>query len=112
MNSTKKECFNITRMFNRNKIWAGAVLGIILPVTGFGILYSLFQFLDRADAISDIGLSEDFRLRTIGIVAIALNAILLNRFQKRRATQTMRGIVIVTFFWVMLWLYFFKNAIL
>jgi len=99
-------------MFNRNKIWIGVILGLLLPLIGFGILHSLFQFLDRAGAISDIGLSEDFRLRTTGIVAIALNAILLNIFQKRRATQTMRGIVIITFFWVMVWLYFFKNAIL
>ncbi len=99
-------------MFWRNEIWIGLIIGLILPILGYGILYGVFAFLDRADAVSDIGLSEDFRLRTIGIVAIAINAIALNKFQKNRADQSMRGVVIVTFLYVLAWLYFFKDSIL
>lgn len=99
-------------MFKRNEIWIGIALGLIFPIVGFGILYSIFEFLDRADAVSNIGLSKNFRLRTLGIVAIALNAIALNSFQKRRATQSMRGIVLITFVWVVVWLYFFQSSIL
>lgn len=99
-------------MFWRNEIWIGLVTGFILPLLGFGILYGIFAFLDRANAVSQIGLSEDFRLRTIGIVAIALNAIALNKFQKNRASQSMRGVVLITFGYVVVWLYFFKDSVL
>ncbi|MEM9850140.1 MAG: hypothetical protein AAF847_19775, partial [Bacteroidota bacterium] len=81
-------------MRNQNKIITGLSIGFLLPVIGFGLLFGLFEFLDRAGAVSNIGLGEDFRLRTIGIVAIGLNAIALNLFYKRRATQSMRGVVI------------------
>ncbi|NJL74238.1 MAG: hypothetical protein HC892_03545 [Saprospiraceae bacterium] len=69
-------------MFKRNEIWIGIVVGLIFPTVGFGILYGIFDFLDRADAVSNIGLSKNFRLRTLGIVAIALNAIALIVFKK------------------------------
>ncbi|MEM9888032.1 MAG: hypothetical protein AAF849_19205 [Bacteroidota bacterium] len=99
-------------MFHQNKIIIGLLVGLILPVIGFGLLFALFEFLDRAGAVSNIGLSEDFRLRTIGIVAIGLNAIALNAFYKRRATQSMRGIVIITFVYVVAWVIYFGDKVL
>lgn len=99
-------------MLRRNKIWVGLLVGIILPVIGFGIFYGIFQFLDRADAVSDVGLGEAFRLRTIGIVAIGLNAIALNTYYKRRATQPMRGLVIATCIYVVVWLIYFGDTVL
>ena len=99
-------------MLKKNEIWVGLVLGLIVPVIGFGVLYGIFAYLDRADAVSNIGLGEDFRLRTIGIVSIALNAILLNKRNKRRATRTMRGIVIATFIYIVVWLVYFGDTVL
>jgi hypothetical protein len=98
-------------MFWRNEIWIGLLMGLVVPLLGFGLLYGVFALLDQEGAVSSIGLSKDFRLRTIGIVSIGLNAILMNRFQKNRATQSMRGIVIITFVYVVVWLYFFRNSI-
>ena len=99
-------------MLSQNKIITGLLIGIILPIIGFSILYGIFAYLDRADAVSNIGLGEDFRLRTIGIVAIALNAIALNVFYKRRATESMRGIVIATFVYVIIWVFYFGRIVL
>ncbi len=98
-------------MFWRNEIWIGLLMGFILPLLGFGLLYGIFALLDQEGMVSNVGLSKDFRQRTIGIVAIGLNAILMNRFQKNRATESMRGIVIITFVYVVLWLYFFRSSI-
>lgn len=96
----------------KNTLWYGLIVGIVLPMLGFIVLYFTFQYLDRAGAISDIGLGEDFRIRTTGIVAIALNAVALNRFYNRRDTQTMRGIVIATFVYVVAWVIFFGSSVL
>lgn len=99
-------------MFKRNKIVIGLLMGIVLPIIGFALLYGLFAFLDRAGAVSNIGLGEEFRLRTIGIVSIGLNAIALNQFYNNRATQSMRGIVITTFFYVVAWIIYFGDTVL
>ncbi|MEM1324601.1 MAG: hypothetical protein AAGI23_01540 [Bacteroidota bacterium] len=96
----------------KNTLWYGLVVGVILPLVGFTLLYFIFQYLDRAGAVSNVGLGEDFRIRTTGIIAIALNAIALNRFYNQRATQTMRGIVIATFVYVVAWIIFFGSSVL
>lgn len=98
-------------MLNRNAIWFGFVVGVVLPLVGFTLLYFIFQYLDRAGAVSNVGLSEDFRIRTTGIIAIALNAVTLNRFYNRRATQSMRGIVIATFIYVVVWVVMFGKSV-
>jgi len=99
-------------MLKKNEIWVGLILGLLLPIIGFGILYGIFAYLDRADAVSNIGLGEDFRLRTIGIVSIGLNAILLNKKNKKRATRSMRGIVLATFIYIIVWLIYFGDTVL
>ena len=96
----------------RNTLWFGLLVGVVLPILGFVLLYFIFQYLDRAGAVSNIGLGEDFRIRTTGIISIALNAVALNRFYNQRATQTMRGIVIATFVYVVVWIIFFGKSVL
>jgi hypothetical protein len=96
----------------KDTLWFGLIVGVILPMLGFIALSFVFQYLDRAGAVSDIGLGEDFRIRTTGIIAIALNAVALNRFYNRRETQTMRGIVIATFGYVVAWIIFFGSSVL
>jgi hypothetical protein len=99
-------------MFQRNSLPLGLAIGILLPLAGFGILYLLYQGLDMLGVVSSEGLSHNFRLRTIGIVAIALNALPMNRAFKKRLTQTMRGITIATFVFVVIWLVFFGRSVL
>ena len=99
-------------MFEKNSIPLGLFLGILLPLAGFGLLYGIFGLLEELGWVSDIGFRPKFRERTIGIIAIALNVFLLNFYQKRRYTDTIRGIVIMTTIWVVLWLVLFGKYVL
>jgi hypothetical protein len=98
-------------MLNRNQLSTGLLIGIIVPLIGFGIIYGLFQLLDAAGVMSDSGFSPRFRERTAALVAIALNAVALNRYQKMRFTETMRGIVVPTAVYVVIWLFVFRESI-
>jgi Co/Zn/Cd efflux system component len=99
-------------MWNRNSILAGLVIAILLPVAGFALLYFGYNQLEAAGIVSERGFSNMFRERTTSIIAICLNLLPLNQFQKRRATQSMRGVVLATTLFVIIWVIYFGRYIL
>lgn len=94
-------------MLNRNALWIGLVLGLLVPVLTFTILYQIFSLLEIKGAASSAGFSENFRERTLAIVALAANLFLLNIYRRRRWELTMRGIVVATTLLALGWLYVF-----
>ncbi|MEL7021083.1 MAG: hypothetical protein AAGK47_05705 [Bacteroidota bacterium] len=96
---------------NKNTFLFGFLVGTIIPFVGYALLLSIFDTLDSAGAVTDMGLSSNFRARTSAIVAISGNAIAMNYFQKRRMDNPMRGIVIPTFVCVALWIVWYGRDI-
>lgn len=92
---------------NRNALWFGLVVGLVLPFVGYAVLLMIYDGLESSGLLSGEGFSENFRQRTLGIVAICLNLIPLNFFQKRRFTQSMRGLVLATFLYAVVWFIYF-----
>lgn len=99
-------------MLERNKFSIGLIVGILIPLVTFPLLYGIFTGLESMAFASDEGFRPLFKERTSGIVAIGLNAIALNFYQKRKYDDTMRGIVIATSIYIAVWLYFFGEMIL
>ncbi|MCB0661988.1 MAG: hypothetical protein KDC24_04570 [Saprospiraceae bacterium] len=100
-------------MFKKNSIVSGLLVGIILPIVAFALMYGLFEWIESMGAGKENTLfSKDFRLRTLGIVSIGLNAFPMNIAFKKKQTQTMRGIVIPTFIFVVAWLLYFGKSVL
>ena len=99
-------------MLQKDEIWVGLIYGVVLPIAGFFLLYNLFSLLEIKGAASGAGFSENFRERTLAIVAIALNLIPLSRFRKLRYEQAMRGVVIATGVLAILWIIFFGRKLL
>lgn len=95
--------------FDRNSRMLGFLLGLIIPIVVFGVLYLIFEGMESMNWVSSEGFRPKFRERTLSIIAIGLNAVLLNYYKKRRATETMRGIAIVTFIFVTIWLALFSK---
>ncbi len=94
----------------KNKLWVGIVFGLVLPFVGYAVFLSVFDALEAAEVIggaSDV--SPQFRQRTSGILAIALNLIPMNIFQKRRFDTATRGLVIPTIGYAIFWVIYFSN---
>lgn len=91
-------------MLQRDEIWVGLLYGLLLPTAGFFLLYNLFSLLEIKGAASGIGFSENFRERTLAIVAIAINLYPLSLFRRRRWERAMRGVVIATTLLALGWL--------
>ena len=70
------------------------------------------QIVGYARTFFSKAMSTMFRERTLSICAIALNALFMKRYDKWRYTETMRGIVLPTFVYVIVWIIYFKDIIL
>ncbi|HMN90716.1 MAG TPA: hypothetical protein PKD70_01360 [Saprospiraceae bacterium] len=96
---------------NRNKIWIGLLIGAALPFVGYAILLMVYDQLDAIGWTSRTGLSDNFRQRTLGVIAICLNLIPLNYFQRRRNFESVRGIAIMTVLYAIGWVLYFGKTI-
>lgn len=82
-------------MLEKDKIWVGAIIGIVLPVA----VYTIFILgMDMAGNYVSNSISEKFQL-----VLIAVNAIIMRQFMiKRNQDNIGKGILLVTFLGVIL----------
>lgn len=94
----------------QNKLWIGLLIGLLLPFVSYALLLTVYDQLDAMGWTSSIGFSANFRVRTLGVIAICLNLIPLNIFQRRRFGETMRGIALMTVLYAIGWVLYFGNA--
>jgi hypothetical protein len=94
-------------MLQRNELWVGLLIGVLLPLSLFGILYGAFWLLESKGAASGAGLSVNFRMRTLFIVAMAANLWPMRIYRQRRWEDSMRGIVLATGMLALAWLFYY-----
>lgn len=82
-------------------------IGLVVPFVGYAILMIILEQLAAVDSLAAKGLNFDFRTRTIGILAIAMNMIPLQVFKRNRANEGIRGLVIATMVYAIVWVYYF-----
>lgn len=102
-------------MYRRAKydhIVSGIITGLIVPILGFFLFTGIYELLDHLDFLNPIGLAPNFRERTIRLLAIILNVIPTQIFNKKNWTEAMRGIVFPTLLYVGLWMYFYGYELL
>lgn len=92
----------------KNNIWFGLITGLVIPFVGYAVFLSIFDGLEEAGIVGGGGdVSPYFRERTCGILAIALNLIPMNIFQKRKFDTSTRGLVIPTVAYAAFWVIYF-----
>ena len=96
----------------RDSVWNGIAFGILLPIVVYGILWLLYAFLDTIGVLTDVGFAEDFRTRTLSLVAICSNLILMQSYRKSFRNETVRGTLIASMILVFIWFMKFGIKIL
>jgi Cu/Ag efflux pump CusA len=99
-------------MFNRNVLVQGLLIGLLVPLAVAAGLFLIFKGLDALNVMNATGFRPLFRERTITLVGIAANALVINQFNKRRFTESMRGVSIATIVYIAVWLLVFWKTIL
>jgi len=92
------------RIFNYDKILNGLILGLFFPITIFAILIIAFETLGIVQSNTEDQTMHLLRPRTIALIALCINALLMNLLSKMKWFQSMRGLTISTFICVVLWL--------
>ena len=100
------------KILNKNSFPEGLIIGFVIPLVGFAVLFAIFYGLESITERQGKAIfSENFMYRTAGIVAIGLNALPMNKAFKKKFTDTMRGIVVFTFVFIVIWvIYFWKSV--
>ena len=95
-------------MLNKDKVWIGLIIGFRCAVCSlWSFTYSVYDQLDNLEITDPVGMGDNYRQRTVGLLAIAANIIPINIFKRRYEINKMRGIMMATMVYVVLWLYMY-----
>lgn len=95
-----------------DKIWIGLLAGFLTAFAGYAVILMLFEQINGlirsgTETTGDEVFDENFRKRTSAILAISLNIIVLQWFNRNYLYRGTRGVVIATFLAVAIWLTIF-----
>ena len=93
--------------FKKNALWVGLIVGLVIPFVGYALLLTLVDQLEQLGFMSQEGFSPTFRRRTLTVIAICLNIIPLNLYNRMQMLESMRGIVLPTAIYVIAWIIYF-----
>lgn len=96
-------------MFQKDNLPLGLLIGVAVPFVGYAILLELYDALASNQVISDIGMTENFRSRTIALLAVCFNLIPFSIYNKNRCYNTMRGLVFPTVVLAVSWFVYFQS---
>lgn len=94
--------------FKKDSVWFGLVLGLVSPVVIYFLLLMIYSFMDAIGVFSDIGFAEDFRTRTLALIAICANLFIMQLYRKaHRYHETIRGALMASMILVAAWFWMF-----
>jgi hypothetical protein len=88
-------------LFRRNNLNIGIGLGLLVPTVSFVFLYGL---------VTLFGLN--MKTRTLALIAVCLNMLIVSFFRKNRASESIRGAVIATVVMALGWFAWFYQDIM
>lgn len=97
-------------MLKNDKLIIGLIAGLLVPFVAYAILLSIYQFGDAQGWFAGSNVSETFRERTQGLLAIAANLITINIFRRKRHEKSMRGVLIATAIYIIIWIIVFGQT--
>ncbi|MBT8219576.1 MAG: hypothetical protein KJP00_07120, partial [Bacteroidia bacterium] len=91
-------------------VLVGIITGMVIPFVAYAIILMGYELADAQGWFSQSSVTENFRARTIGILAISANLITIHYFRRKRQDNSMRGVVIATAIYIMTWLILFGSS--
>lgn len=104
--------WKIESMLSRDSILVGVILGIIFPVVGYAILFYLKEALTSIGVIPQLYSELPSTMRTMAVLAICFNLILIQIFNNRRYEKAIRGLVFPTMIFVIIWFILYGRQLL
>lgn len=98
--------------FSYDSIVFGILVGLCVPLLGFGIISLIFDTLAEMGIMDEGGEGlRSRRFRTLFLLGICSNLIPFNIFMRRHWDNALRGSVFPTIAYVGLWTYFYWDIL-
>lgn len=94
-------------MINKNNFWIGLIAAILLPFVGYAIILSIYEQMEIIGWVSPIGLAGNFRTRTVAMIAVCLNIILIQYYNRKKYTESIKGVGTATIIYSIIWVFYF-----
>ncbi|MEO1515017.1 MAG: hypothetical protein AAFV95_08385 [Bacteroidota bacterium] len=95
-----------------DSIPSGILIGLAIPAVLYLLLGQLYSLADGNGWISDSGLTENFRLRTMALLAIAGNLLPFTVFNRRWQIKAMRGVIFPTVMYAAIWMIVYGSKLI
>lgn len=97
---------------SRGNTFIAFFMGIFLPCAGFIIVRWLFDIAGAQGLIDEASSSiGSRRFRTICLISICLNILPMQVFQRRRESNSIRGLAIATVLLAGTWVFYFYDSL-
>lgn len=95
-------------------ILVGFAIGVTVPVLGYFLVSTVFDWLTDAGVLGELGSSFSVikRVRTVAVLALATNLIPFQILKNMRRYDHMRGILTATFIYAITWIIYFWDSII
>ncbi len=99
-------------MLRKDSLPLGLLIGLLIPFIGYALLLEIYDQLESHLLISDLGMTTNFRDRTIALLAVCFNLIPFMFYNNNRCYNTMRGLVFPTVILAIAWFVYFQENLL
>jgi dolichyl-phosphate-mannose--protein O-mannosyl transferase len=96
----------------RDQLWFGFLIGVVVPFVGYAVLMMILEQLGASETLGETRLNFDFKERTLTLLALALNLIPMRIFMRAYTNKALRGLVLATLAYGMIWLFYFGRQLL
>ena len=97
----------------KDSVWIGIGFGLLFPAIVYGVLLLIYTLLDKLGVFSDVGFADDFRTRTLALIAICTNLVVMQSYRTSHFRhETIRGLLIASMLLVGIWFFTFGIKIL
>ncbi len=90
--------------YQRNHVIVGLIIGLIIPIIGYALLLSLLEIIDNNAGFSQVELAKAIKPKTLALLSICINILIMQYYRRLRAEESMRGIFIAVGILAIAWI--------
>ncbi len=80
--------------YQRNHVLVGLGIGLAIPIVAYALILTLFEGIDNMAGFTNVELAKAIKPRTIALMAICVNILVMQYYRRLRAEESMRGIFV------------------
>lgn len=90
--------------YQRNHVFIGLIIGLAMPIIAYALILTLLESIDTYAGFTQVVLAKAIKPRTLALIAICVNILIMQYYRKLRAEESMRGIFIAVGILAIAWI--------